>query len=188
MTAICLIRHGETDWNKEGRIQGKTDIPMNQAGMVQAEKCAIYLAKCKWDVIISSPLSRAKQTALIIRKKLQVPIMEMSSFKERDYGDAEGMTKEVRERTFPNREFPNQESRESLIGRVMSGIQKLHEAYPDGRVLVVSHGGVINAILAKLSNGEIGSGKTKLSHACLTNIFYDQGKWMIKDYNQTTHL
>jgi len=188
MTSICLIRHGETDWNREGRIQGIADIPMNETGMAQAEKCAAFLAQSKWDVIISSPLARAKQTAAIINKKLQLPIIEMAAFKERDYGDAEGMTRAEREEAFPDREFPNQETRESLINRVMSGIQKLHETYPGRKVLLVAHGGVINAILAALSNGEIGSGKTRLNHGCISNIYHHQGKWNIKDYNQIAHL
>lgn len=188
MTTICIIRHGETDWNREGRIQGSADIPMNATGKEQAEKCATYLAQSNWDVIISSPLTRAKETALIINKKLQLPFIEMAAFKERDFGDAEGMTSEEREAMFPDREFPNQESRESLTARVMEGIQKLHEMYPSGKVLLVAHGGVINAILATISNGDIGSGKTRLSHACISNIYYDQDKWMIKNYNQTTHL
>ncbi|MEI3613746.1 histidine phosphatase family protein [Pseudogracilibacillus sp. SO30301A] len=188
MTTICIIRHGETDWNREGRMQGIADIPMNPTGKEQAEKCATFLAQSNWDVIISSPLTRAKETSLIINKKLQLPIIEMAAFKERDYGDAEGMTREEREAMFPDREFPNQESRESLTTRVMGGIQKLHDTYPGGKVLLVAHGGVINAILATISNGDIGSGKTSLSHACISNIYYDQDKWMIKNYNQITHL
>src|SRR5699024_6004320 len=91
MTTIRLIRHGETNWNKEGRIQGKTDIPLNETGRIQAEECAASLKHSEWDIIISSPLKRAKQTAEIINKNLHLPIMEMSAFAERNYGDAEGM-------------------------------------------------------------------------------------------------
>lgn len=62
-TSICLIRHGETDWNVLGKVQGRTDIPLNSTGIVQAEKCAELLKLSKWDVIITSPLKRAKETA-----------------------------------------------------------------------------------------------------------------------------
>jgi len=188
MTTIRLIRHGETNWNKEGRIQGKTDIPLNETGRIQAEECAASLKHSEWDIIISSPLKRAKQTAEIINKNLHLPIMEMSAFAERNYGDAEGMHFQERDKLFPNREYPNQESRASLTARVMDGIQTIHETYPHKKVLLISHGGAINAILAVLSDGKIGSGKTKLINASMSNIYHHEDKWHIKDFNQVTHL
>ncbi|MEI3604965.1 histidine phosphatase family protein [Pseudogracilibacillus sp. SE30717A] len=188
MTSICLIRHGETDWNKEGKIQGKTDIPLNETGRLQAEKSAVFLSRSKWDIIITSPLIRAKHTAEIINKKLHLPIIEMVDFEERNYGEAEGLTPEERKRMFPTREYPNEEKREFVIERVMRGIQSILETYPNKKVLLVAHGGVINLILATLSNGEIGTGKTKLTNACISNIYYHENSWQIKDYNQISHL
>lgn len=93
ITTICLVRHGETDWNACGRLQGKTDIPLNDKGRTQANQCGMYLAKSDWDVIISSPLKRAVETAEIISSYIVQPtILTMVEFIERDYGDAEGMT------------------------------------------------------------------------------------------------
>ncbi len=188
MTSICLIRHGETDWNKEGRIQGKTDIPLNEVGRLQAEKSAVFLSQSSWDAIITSPLTRAKLTAEIINQTLSLPLIEMSEFRERDYGDVEGLTFTERNDKFTGRDCPNQETRDSVMERVMDGMQTILDTYPDKKILLVAHGGVINLILSTLSNGEIGTGKTTLINACISNIYYDQDTWRVKDYNQIAHL
>ncbi|AIY05469.1 hypothetical protein Plano_1504 [Planococcus sp. PAMC 21323] len=188
MTRICLIRHGETDWNVQGKIQGKTDIPLNTEGMKQARLCATYLTSSGWDVIITSPLKRARETARLINEQLHLPLVEMSEFEEKHFGDAEGMTYEERALTFPNRHYPNQEDNQLFAERLSSGLQTIHERYPNKRVLLVSHGGVINALLGTLSNGEIGSGKTRLLNACFSHIQFDHRNWVIEKYNQVSHL
>jgi len=148
----------------------------------------MFLLKFNWDVLITSPLNRAKQTAEIINYKLKLPIYEMEEFLERGFGDAEGMDMEERISKFPDGIIPNQEDRETLKRRVMDGIKNINEKFPNKKVLLVAHGGVINSILAILSGGEIGSGKTKLMNACISNIHFIEKEWKIKDYNQVTHL
>lgn len=188
ITSICLVRHGETDWNVAGRLQGRTDIPLNKYGILQSQQCGEHLQASEWDIIITSPLKRAKQTAEIINEKVKVPLVEMDEFVERGFGDAEGMTKLECIEKFPNSIYPNQEETEDFHRRVMSGIEKINEHYKGKKVLLVAHGAVINAILAILSNEEIGSGKTKLLNTCLSNIDFIQDRWEIKDYNQVAHL
>lgn len=188
LTTIGLVRHGETEWNRLGKIQGKTDIPLNEAGRSQAKKCSKLVTKRKWDLIITSPLQRAKETAEIMNQRMQLPMVVMDTFEERDYGDAEGMTRVKREASFPNRNYPNMETRDALIKRVEDGLTHVETAYPNSNVLLVSHGGVINTILSMLSEGEIGSGKTKLLNGCISNIFLESMTWKIKDYNQVSHL
>ncbi|WP_416151780.1 histidine phosphatase family protein [Salipaludibacillus sp. HK11] len=188
MTTICLVRHGETDWNSLGRLQGRTDIPLNSKGILQAEECGCYLKHYGWDVMITSPLKRAKETAEIINKDKNIPLVEMDEFLERYYGDAEGMTLEERLTAFPNRNYPNQEDRDSINKRIMNGIQKINKVYSGKEILLVAHGAVINSVLAKFSNGEIGSGKTKLINACISNIEFVKEEWIIKNYNQVNHL
>jgi len=188
MTTICLVRHGETDWNVQGKIQGKTDIPLNAEGKKQAARCAHSLTNSDWDVIITSPLKRAKRTAELINETLQLPLIEMPEFEEKHFGDAEGMTYEERALTFPDRHYPNQEDNYLFAERLSSGLQIINERYQNKRVLLVSHGGVINALLGTLSNGEIGSGKTRLLNACFSHIQFDQTNWVIENYNQVSHL
>lgn len=188
MTTIGLIRHGETEWNRLGKIQGRTDIPLNKTGEKQAKQCSVLLERSEWDFIVTSPLQRAKKTAEIMNERIQLPILEMNVFQERDYGEAEGMEREHREALFPTRAYPKMETREQLNNRVKEGLQYIETTYTDKNILLVSHGGVINTILAILSAGEIGSGKTKLHNACMSNIFYEGDKWHISDYNLTSHL
>lgn len=183
-----MIRHGETDWNYLGKLQGRTDIPLNKQGIIQAEECRQFLKDSKWDLIVTSPLLRAKQTAEIINQDFNIPLIEMTEFQERDYGNAEGMTINEREKAFPDKKYPNQEDRLSLSNRVMAGVKILNKNYRGCKILLVAHGAVINSILANLSNGEIGSGKTKLINACISNIQFNQEKWQIENYNQISHL
>lgn len=188
ITSICLVRHGETDWNALGKLQGRTDIPLNSNGILQAEECSQFLSSFHWDVIITSPLKRAKETAIIIKKGIEAPLVEMDEFLERHFGDAEGMTAVERLNAFPTRIYPNQEEWESLKQRILAGLEKIHQNYPRCKVLLVAHGAVINAILSHFSNGDIGSGKTKLINACISNIEFSQEEWSIIDYNQVAHL
>ena len=188
MTSICLVRHGETDWNKQGRLQGKTDIPLNSHGRQQAKECQQYLKGTEWDVLITSPLSRAKKTAEIINEELQLPLVEMEEFIERTFGEAEGMTAEERRTAFADTDYPGKETIEALNQRVLAGIEKIKETYPQKKVLLVAHGAVIGAILSYFSYGETDAGKEKLLNACISNIDYQQERWNIRDYNQVSHL
>ena len=138
MTQICLVRHGETDWNKEGRLQGRTDIPLNDQGRYQAEQCGRYLAESEWDLIISSPLLRAKQTAETLACYIQKPIIIIEAFIERGFGEAEGLTAEERLHRFSDRQYPGQESRDMLAKRVMEGIELVHSHYQNKRIVLVA--------------------------------------------------
>jgi len=182
------VRHGETDWNAIGKLQGRTDVPLNSTGIRQAKECSEFLSRSNWDIIITSPLKRAKQTAEIINSQLILPIIEMDEFLERGYGDAEGMAMEERLIKFLDGNIPNQEDMTDLKSRVMDGVHIIIDKFPNRKVILVAHGAVINSILATLSKGEIGSGKTKLVNACLSNIQFFENEWRIMDFNQVTHL
>ena len=126
MTELCLVRHGETDWNSLGKLQGRKDIPLNNNGILQAEECREFLKTTHWNVIITSPLKRAKETAEIINNEIKSPIIEMVEFIERDYGDAEGMTVTERLTAFPNKNYPNQDDRRTLTKRVIYGTRRIN--------------------------------------------------------------
>ncbi|GGP12947.1 histidine phosphatase family protein [Oceanobacillus neutriphilus] len=189
LTEICMIRHGETNWNKEKRIQGKTDIPLNETGKLQAGVCCTAAKQFEPTVLITSPLARAKVTAEIINQDLQLPLHEMKAFVERTYGDAEGMTIEDRNRYFPDRDhIPNVESFDHLKARGMKGLEEVCENYPDERVLIVSHGALINSLLSVISKGELGTGITFLQNTSVTKFSCENGEWRVIDYNNTEHL
>ena len=90
---VYFVRHGQTDWNVQSRIQGQSDIPLNQRGIAQAKALAAQLKTLAIDCIITSPLQRTKQTAALLNETLQVPILEEEGLKERDFGEFEGVLK-----------------------------------------------------------------------------------------------
>ncbi|WP_347568708.1 histidine phosphatase family protein [Neobacillus sp. MM2021_6] len=182
------MRHGETDWNAIGRIQGSTDIPLNEKGVQQAEECGVFLKRTSWDVIITSPLKRAKVTAEIINSSINIPLVVMEEFKEKFFGEAEGLTFEERKAKYPDHRYPNEEDELSLSKRVMAGLDKIKQEYRDQKVLLVIHGAVINSILAEISNGELDYRKTKIENACFNDIHFHENRWKIKTLNQVSHL
>ncbi|MEO4054678.1 histidine phosphatase family protein [Solibacillus sp. CAU 1738] len=188
MTTIYLIRHGETDWNTAGKVQGLTDIPLNINGEQQAQKSSMYFENKAIDVILCSPLLRARRTAEIINAQLGIQLIEMQEFAERCYGDAEGLTIDERTAKFGSGIIPNLESREDLQNRVIKGMNQIVNEFENQKILVVAHGAVINAILYILSKGEIGSGITRLKNACISCIGYKNNSWDIISVNEDAHL
>jgi uncharacterized phosphatase len=149
MTTIYLVRHGETDWNRARKIQGSTDIPLNDLGREQAATTGRLLARRPWDGIYASPLSRARETAQIIAREtgLGEPTL-IPAIVERNYGTAEGMTGEDIDRMFPDgAEVPGRETREAVAERVIAALHELAAQHPGETVIVVAHGGVIRAVL-----------------------------------------
>jgi uncharacterized phosphatase len=149
MTLIYLVRHGETDWNLAKRIQGSTDIPLNETGRAQAATTGRLLARRDWDLIASSPLVRASETAEIIAGETGLPApLLIDELMERRYGDAEGLDYRTIEERFPGDTLvPGRETREEVAERVLPAIMRLAESHPDQSIVVVSHGGVIRTIL-----------------------------------------
>src|ERR1035437_4138349 len=124
LTTICIIRHGETDWNLSGKLQGHEDIELNNLGREQAIQLAQYFKAEPWDVIVSSPLKRAYETAQIIASHVSVSTVHVvDEIIERSYGSASGLTPEERRSRFPNG-IPDQEDFEHLRQRAMSSLTK----------------------------------------------------------------
>ncbi|PRY70468.1 putative phosphoglycerate mutase [Glaciihabitans tibetensis] len=152
MTNLYLVRHGETDWNRARRIQGSTDIPLNDTGRAQAATTGALLARREWDAIISSPLSRAYETASIIAREtgLAAPTTR-DTLVERGYGAAEGLDHREVDTRFPDgEEVPGRESRDEVMERVVPALLSIAAEHPGENVIVVSHGGVIRAVLSAI--------------------------------------
>lgn len=188
MTKICIVRHGQTDWNKERRLQGRTDIDLNETGERQAADARDYLYNEEWDVLITSPLKRAKRTAEIINERLQVPLLEMEEFAERYFGEAEGLLIEESRRKYPNGGSPGQESREEVVDRAIRGVKEIQRKFPNKNVLLVAHGALIGLLLAELSPAEFVYGETRLVNACINTIHFQDNEWNLKEFNQVGHL
>jgi uncharacterized phosphatase len=161
MTELYLVRHGETDWNRERRIQGLTDIPLNDTGREQARRTGALLARREWEAVYSSPLSRAAETAAIIADALGLPAPRpLDAVVERNYGEAEGLDFAGLEARFPG-EVPGRESREAVAARVVPALIELAERHPGERLVIVSHGGAIRAALSEVDPG--------VDHGMITN-------------------
>lgn len=189
MTAVCLVRHGETDWNATGKLQGREDIPLNSRGERQAMIVGNFLQKSQFAAIYASPLLRAKETAMIVNHYVgHLPLFVSDAFIEKDYGKASGMTVNERDAHFPDGRIPGMEAFDHIQKRVMTGLRMIRDEFPNQSVLLVAHGGLINVILATLSHGEIGTGKTQLFNTCISHIVSEQDTWKIIDYNRIDHL
>lgn len=188
MTNIYFLRHGETDWNVIGRIQGRTDIPLNSNGVRQAKESSEFLTDLNIDYIVTSPLKRAQDTAKIVQEKINVDLIVMEEFIELSFGDAEGMTLDERLKLYPDRVYPNQEEEASFKTRFFKGLDTVHNKYKNKNILIVSHGALINAILYHYSNGELGTGKIKLTNGGITTLEMSDEKVEILEYNKINHL
>lgn len=147
MTDLVLVRHGETDWNRTNRVQGLSDIPLNDTGRDQARRAGHRLAADHFDAVVSSPLSRAAETARIIAAEIGVPDVELvDALVERNYGEAEGLTGPEIDARFGG-VVHARETREEVLARAKPALLALAERHPGQRVLVVSHGGVIGTLV-----------------------------------------
>lgn len=179
-----LIRHGTTDWNLVKKIQGRENIELNEGGRKQAGYCAKYLAKAPFDCIVSSSLSRAKETAEIIAQNHpEAQVRVMDAFIERDFGIYSGKIFSEMEimRLGENKSDGEIEAKADVAKRALAGLSELAKDFPDGAVCVVTHGGVINAVLGALSN-------YRLKHLFLDNVYVtglmeENGRFFILGYN-----
>lgn len=155
MTELYLVRHGETDWNRAHRIQGSTDIPLNDTGRGQATTTGRLLAGRQWDAIVASPLSRAFETASLIAREVGLGEPEIeAAIVERNYGAAEGMTGFEIDALYPDgADVPGRESREDVVARALPALIAIADRHPGQAVIVVSHGGVIRSVLNAVQPG-----------------------------------
>lgn len=189
MTEICLVRHGQTDWNLNERIQGREDIPLNETGRKQAALSAAYLAEEQWDVLISSPLSRAVETAEIIGQSIGLSLTETNErLVEREFGTASGEpVAGIYEAVQANdaERVPGLETEAEIQQRVFSAVEELTEKYRGKRLLVVCHSHTIKAALSSID--ETFSYRTPLKNACANYIRFSD-RYEIERINVADHI
>jgi len=186
-TILGLLRHGQTDWNIDLRLQGSTDIPLNETGKAQALVAAQHLRREDWDVIIASPLSRAKDTADIVGAMLAMPVVVVPELIERSFGVAEGMDHASWRKLYESHEtIEGLESLEDLRTRTLLLLDLIKNEYAGQRVLAVSHGAFIRKLLTIISNGELPREGERLGNASLNKFMHADGLWTISDYRPET--
>lgn len=191
MTTIGLIRHGITEWNDLGKAQGISDIPLNELGRTQANNIGDRLLdEGKWDVIISSDLSRAIETAQIMGGKLNLPISHSEKrIREIDCGEIEGTTEETRQEKWGSNwreKALGMESFEKVGKRGVDFLEEVVQTYNGKRILVVSHGALIGLTLQRLLPAMFQS--TNIDNTSLTILHCSNGEWDCPLYNCTKHL
>ena len=167
---IYLIRHGETDYNKSRRIQGQCDIELNNCGRELAKITAQALKDVPFDLVFTSPLKRAKETAEIIVGDRQIPVIEDVRIREISFGEYEGLCCDPRNYNIPDKDFlnffndtvhyhvpPKGESLKQVIDRTENFFKELvgKEEFADKTILVSTHGCALKAMLASINHTPI---------------------------------
>ena len=191
MTELCLVRHGQTDWNFQEIIQGREDIPLNALGHRQAEESAAFLSQESWDVIVASPLSRAVDTARYIAEACGIDeahIIQDERFIEREFGAASGKPVpgiyEAVQADDQDR-VPGLESEDEMRARVLSGMHDLVEAHAGKRVIVVCHSHAIKAALSAIDDTY--TFRHAMRNAC-SNYIEQDGQFVVKAVNVADHI
>lgn len=203
-TRFCLVRHGETPWNAERRIQGHTDIGLDPEGVHQAELAARWLAaaeESRPEVLYSSDLLRARMTAERLAERLVLPIRLVPEMRERRYGLFEGMTyDEARQRypddyaafehRLPDYAFPQGgESLAVFSARVVACLKSLAERHLGQTVALVTHGGVLDIVNRFVRGNPLELPRDfHIPNTGLNWVVAGEGGWRIDSWAETHHL
>jgi phosphoserine phosphatase len=157
VTELLLVRHGETDWNRERRFQGHADQPLNEAGRAQARELAELLASERIDAVYTSDLRRARETAEILASRLDAEVVALRELREIDVGSWQGLSwPEIEERHPVGVErwhrdghgWDGGETHVELGERIVRALEDIAARHPGQRVLVVGHGGTVRSARA----------------------------------------
>lgn len=194
---LILARHGETDYNQQWRYQGRTDLGLNQAGRRQAERLRHRLSLQPFDVIYTSRLKRAADTAAIIARRRGVKVIASENLDEIDFGQFEGLTYDEIVARYPNWEPSDDgfsdyggESLEQLARRVAVFEKELRRDNPgESNILVVAHAGPLRVLLCRLLGMDIdGWRRFRLAPASLTVVEDFGGEPVLTRLNDVSHL
>jgi broad specificity phosphatase PhoE len=200
MTRLLLVRHGQSEWNAAGRIQGQIDIQLDKAGLQQAQRIADRLADETVAAIYSSPLQRAKVTANAIAVRFNLPVKLDPRLMEYDFGVISGSTwNDVVENhpEFASRwlEDPwavpvtGSEGRVNFAARVMSAVQDMVAQHPAAQVVVVAHGGTFGVYLTAMLGLDLNRRHPfHFGNTSLSLVEVRDGAFHIHYLNNTCHL
>lgn len=177
---IAFIRHGQTDWNASLKMQGSSDIPLNETGRQQARDAVAVLADAGWEVIVSSPLSRARETAQIIADGLDIELGHSYDLLiERAYGEGEGLTLAEIDARWPDRQYPGLEPLDSVVTRGTTALHQIADEYQGKNVVIVCHGTLIRYTLASLA----GQPFDHILNGSVSTLDVVDGEWAVLSVN-----
>lgn len=180
-STLALVRHGRTEWNRLGLLQGRSDIPLDEVGQEQARAVAAMLADEEWDTVITSTAARAVGTGRIIAAHLGVSTATpVPALVERSYGAAEGLSRAHAEARWPDGHYPGLESLAAVAARGRRALDSIAAAHPSCRIVVVAHGALIRAVLADLSGAPV----PRILNGAVSEIEWSHG-WAVRSVNRT---
>jgi probable phosphoglycerate mutase len=199
-TTLVLVRHGETAWNAEGRVQGQTDVPLNQVGRAQAQALVPVLAAERFGAIYSSDLLRVRDTAQPTARALGLEPRLDAGLRERHYGMFETLTYvECRER-FPveferfrekelDFDFGSGESLQTFYERALATMAAIVARHAGEAVLVFTHGGVLEMLYREATGRGLRSVRDfEIPNAAINRFEYGAGRWRLRAWAECAHL
>lgn len=199
-TTIYFIRHGETDWNAEGRWQGHADVPLNDIGRRQAQLMAQRIQRdgVQFDAIYSSDLARAFQTAWELGAQVRVPVQLLPPLREIDIGAWSGLTTAEIQQQFPvearlmeeGQDVPRggAETLASLMRRIVDVVEATARRHAGKTLAMVTHGGCIRAALSHALQPDGWASLPHIGNTSITVINCSGGKWKVLRINDVAHL
>jgi len=200
MSLFYLVRHGETDWNREQVFRGRLDIPLNDFGRQQAQAIGEKLADAKLTAVYTSPLKRARETADIVARACGLEALVQEGFIDLDFGEWQGLTQGQVRAQFPEvyrtwqgtpeaAAIPGAEPLTVVKERAVSAIMKLAERLPDARVCIVSHRVVCKLVMAwALGLDEGAFWRIRQDTGCINTFEYADGLPVVHTLNDACHL
>ena len=205
MTEVWIVRHGETPWNVERRVQGWEDIPLNAPGVGQAQALGRHLARLRaagteFDAIYSSDLKRAHQTATIVSESLGMEPRLEPGVRERNYGVLQGLdftsmhehqpeAAAIWRSREPEATLPGGESLGAFHRRVVGAVDALASRHPGERIVVVSHGGAMDIMWRHANQVDLRAPRAApLLNASINRLEVGPQGWRIISWGEVTHL
>ncbi len=197
---LCLVRHGETAWNAEGRVQGQTDVPLSEIGHAQARAVAQALARERFAALYTSDLTRVRQTARPAAERLGLEPRAEARLRERHYGMFETLTyREAKERfpadyarfreRDPDFDFSGGESLSAFNARALECVAAIAATHAGASVLVFTHGGVLEMVYRRAAGMPLSSARDfEIPNAALNWVEIGADSWRVHAWAQRDHL
>jgi probable phosphoglycerate mutase len=200
VTRLLVLRHGQTDWNVDQRIQGQLDIPLNEHGRWQAGQVALALAGEELHAVYSSDLQRAAETAAALARACGLAVQTDTGLRERAFGDFEGASFREIEQRWPEaalrwrRREPDfapggGETLRQFYSRSVQAAQRLAARHPGQTVALVAHGGVLDCLYRAAGRIELDAPRTwQLGNASINRLLYSDEGLALVGWNDSRHL
>jgi len=196
---LFLLRHGRTQWNKEGIFRGRTDIPLDEVGRKEAELLGKRLKDVPIKAIFASPLKRAQETAFIIASFTKSPVLVKEELLDLSYGSWEGLSVEEVKRQYPDLyekwlnaphelTFPHGESLKVVEERAFNFVEALKFSHPNDTLALVTHRVVLKVLICKLLGLPLKDfWRIEQGTSALNEFEWKDGMWVVKTINDTCH-